>query len=217
MSPSWVHYGAKNTDKVLQRRSHITQHQLHSPTAGIKALPTRRKREPKVASPFVIMNSENRAVVSVEDEEDSSSSSSQSLEMEVPREQAPSDLVSQELDRSRVLKSYHQAMDDADPDLDRLARLAARILGAENAAISLVDISEAMFLTHTALSERLPPFPSKGTMCTHTIQSDDGFVVHDASKHEITRTSPYVMGPPYVRFYCGAPLVVPEGYRVSSR
>ena len=112
------------------------------------------------------------------------------------------------LERMQVLDS------PSEPLFDSLTDLAAQSFNTPIALISLVDQKRQWFkacigldVDHTARDI---------SFCQHAILSDDVFVVLDALHDERFRENPLVTGPPDIRFYAGAPLITPEGYRLGT-
>jgi hypothetical protein len=133
---------------------------------------------------------------------DPNSSSSQNLE--------------QEMERLQVLKSYFILGADRDPTFERLTALAARIFDVPIALVSLVDFGRQWFLSNRGLGETRET-PRKFAFCAHAILSNhDVFVVPDASKDDRFKDNPLVVGDPYIRFYAGAPLLCPQGYKLGT-
>ncbi|MES2260176.1 MAG: sensor domain-containing diguanylate cyclase [Pseudomonadota bacterium] len=97
---------------------------------------------------------------------------------------------------------------------DRLTRLAKRLFNVPVAKVSLVA-SDTVF----ALSCAGPvpaPVPRELSFCSHTILGDDILVVPDARLDERFHNSPFVTGEPYIRFYAGCPLAVPNGCKLGT-
>ena len=129
--------------------------------------------------------------------------------------QNESDNMADEMQRLCVLQSY-AVLDTRDPDLDRLAALAARMLNVKYSAISLVDLADVNVLANTGFGDGIMKVPRKGSFCAHVINTNQPvFTVPDTLQDERFCNIPFVTQPPHVRFYCGTPMVSPEGYKVS--
>lgn len=116
--------------------------------------------------------------------------------------------LSPEQERLRALDQYA-----ADPlpegAFDRLTRLAARTLGAPMALISLVGTSQVTF--KSCFGVDLRQTDRSLSFCTFALGSRDVLVVPDTTLDERFASNPLVTGGPQVRFYAGAPLVMPDG------
>ncbi len=112
------------------------------------------------------------------------------------------------LDRYAVLDTPAESM------FDRIARMAATALRAPVALVSLVDRDRQWFKARHGLG--VPQTPRSQAFCAYTIQRDAVFVVPDATADARFRDNPLVTGPPHIRFYAGAPLRAPDGYRLGS-
>lgn len=99
------------------------------------------------------------------------------------------------------------------PFFDDLADVTAQVFDAPIALISLVDqetqrIKASVGLEADDVARNIP-------FHRHAMQSDEVFVVLDASQDERFRDAPAVAGATAIRFYAGAPLVTPEGDRLG--
>ncbi|MBC7835375.1 MAG: PAS domain S-box protein [Phycisphaerales bacterium] len=97
---------------------------------------------------------------------------------------------------------------------DDLTKLAARLLGAPIARLSLVADDIQWF--KSKVGDDTPQTPRSIAFCAHAIMSDDVFIVEDALTDERFRTSPLVVGENGVRFYAGVPLRTGDGYVLGS-
>jgi two-component system cell cycle sensor histidine kinase/response regulator CckA len=102
----------------------------------------------------------------------------------------------------------------AEAAFDRITELAARIFQAPIAVASFVDCDRQWFKSHFGLS--ISETPRNISFCTHAILSDQVMVVPDAAKDDRFRQSPMVVGSCRIRFYAGAPLITPEGFRIGA-
>ena len=100
--------------------------------------------------------------------------------------------------------------DRAAESLDRLTRLASRLLGAPVALVSLVDDLQQTFASQIGLAE---PWSARGgtplshSFCQHVVTSGEALIVADAREHPLVRDNAAVhdLG---VIAYAGMPLVV---------
>ena len=116
----------------------------------------------------------------------------------------------------RLAELYRYEVLDTAPEktLDDLVHLAAYICQAPIAVISLVDSDRQWFKSKIGLTatqtDRVVAF------CAHTILGDELFVVPDTLDDKRFVGNPLVTGDPNIRFYCGAPLTTPDGYRIGT-
>ena len=122
-----------------------------------------------------------------------------------------------EIDTKRLAALHrHQVLDTPEEAAyDRITELAARMFQAPIAVVSFVDRERLWFKSHFGLniSEAIRDDRS---FCTHTILSDQVMVVGDAAKDGRFRQSPIVVGGCKIRFYAGAPLITPGGFRLGA-
>ncbi|MBD2075204.1 PAS domain S-box protein [Phormidium sp. FACHB-592] len=123
-------------------------------------------------------------------------------------------LPENESDRLHSLCQYQIL--DTEPELgfDDLTSLAASICNTPIALVSLVDAQRQWFKakvgTEVAETARDIAF------CSHTILQSDILLVPDALTDERFNTNPLVTAEPYIRFYAGVPLIMPDGYVLGT-
>ena len=101
-----------------------------------------------------------------------------------------------------------------DPDFDRLTRLAASVMSAPVALISLVDIDRQWFKSRSGLEDRETPIEM--SFCAHAIASPiNPMVVENALTDPRFANNPLVTGEKHVRFYAGVPITV-YGQRIGT-
>ena len=97
---------------------------------------------------------------------------------------------------------------------DRYTDITARAFGMPVALISLIDESRQWF--KSAVGIDMNETPRDVSFCAHAILGDDVFEVHNARVDPRFRNNPLVIGPPYIRFYAGAPLKMSNGHRLGT-
>jgi len=96
----------------------------------------------------------------------------------------------------------------ADAGIDRLTRLAARMLAAPLAAANITDTGCVWSATQQDVDlSRMRDQPDLCDMFPH----DGRRVLCDVRRHDVARCHPLVSGPPWLRFYAGAPLMMRNG------
>lgn len=93
--------------------------------------------------------------------------------------------------------------------------MAAEVCEASIAVITLIDAERQWFKADVGLGG-LSETPREYAFCTHTIQCDELMEVPDARDDPRFATNPFVNSDPGVRFYAGAPLMLPGGTRIGA-
>jgi two-component system, cell cycle sensor histidine kinase and response regulator CckA len=101
---------------------------------------------------------------------------------------------------------------------DRLTRLAARLLGAPVALVSLLGDDRVFFKSAIGLAEpwascRSTPFSL--SFCRHVVAAGEPLVVEDARRHPVVRTSQAIRELGWIA-YAGVPLTLPDGRTVGA-
>lgn len=112
------------------------------------------------------------------------------------------------LDQLRILDTPPEAR------FDRLTRMAARLLGAPIALISLIDRDRQWFKSIVGLD--VSETPRCISFCGHAILTDRPLLVEDACADERFRDNPLVTGAPNIRFYAGTPLHSSDGHALGT-
>lgn len=101
---------------------------------------------------------------------------------------------------------------------DRLTRLAARLVGAPTALISLVDENRQFFKSSVGLDEELVESretPLSHSYCKYVVATGSPLVIKDARENEVTRESPAIPDLNAIS-YCGVPLYDGAGHLLGS-
>jgi diguanylate cyclase (GGDEF)-like protein/PAS domain S-box-containing protein len=123
-------------------------------------------------------------------------------------------IPSDEAARLEALQRY--AILDTAPEaaFDRLTSLAARILNVPMVLVTLIDAERQWFKSTVGFSDTETQRDT--AFCAHAILADIPLVVSDAHEDPRFADNPYVLGSPHIRFYAGAPLRTPDGFRLGT-
>jgi PAS domain S-box-containing protein len=123
-------------------------------------------------------------------------------------------------DPARLAALQSTGLPDAPPEeaFDRLTRLAARLLRAPRATLSLVDDRRQFFLSAHGLPEALScargtPLPE--SLCAHVVASGAPLVIPDALADPAFRAHPQVEKHG-LRSYAAVPVATPEGHVLGA-
>lgn len=119
-------------------------------------------------------------------------------------------------EQTRLEVVYSLELLDTPPEerFDRVCRLAQDLLGAQVAYVSLIERDRQFYKASCGI-EGVTETPRDFSLCNFTITQAGHVLALDAREHPVFRLSPYVQGPPNVRFYLGYPLTV-KGQRVGT-
>ena len=116
--------------------------------------------------------------------------------------------------RLRVLHASGIVHGPAIPALDELCQETMRHFGVKTAVVTLLDTDMQILKAKAGIA--VEKTPRSVAFCNHTILEDRVFVVPDALADEKFANNPLVTGPPFIRFYAGAPLVFQEEVRLGA-
>ena len=119
-----------------------------------------------------------------------------------------------EAERIAALKAYAVLDTPAERRFDDLTELVAHLCDVPIAVVSLVDTDRQWFKSRVGLD--VSETHRDAAFCAHAILSDELCVIEDAERDERVLDNPLVLGPPNIRFYAGAPLVVGGGHRMGT-
>ncbi len=119
-----------------------------------------------------------------------------------------------ETERLEALGRYGVLDTEPEPSFERVVRLARQLLGVPTALVTLVVEERQWFKARVGFE---PGETGRDvSFCDHTIRQGGVMVVRDAQKDPRFQDNPLVTGAPGIRFYAGAPLETPDGYKLGA-
>ena len=97
---------------------------------------------------------------------------------------------------------------------DRITDFAAGEFDVPIALVSLVDEKRQWFKARTGIAAC--ETARDISICGHAVMGVEVFVVEDAARDPRFADNPLVTGDPFIRFYAGAPLILPGGMAVGT-
>lgn len=119
-----------------------------------------------------------------------------------------------EAERLRWLHEANVLYTPQEDTFDDITRLAAEVCKTPVAALSLIDEETQWFKSKYGIDAS--ETPRDMSFCAHTITQRGMMVVGDAQHDARFTDNPYVTGPPHIRFYAGAPIVVSDDLAVGA-
>ncbi|MEO8549519.1 MAG: diguanylate cyclase [Kofleriaceae bacterium] len=116
--------------------------------------------------------------------------------------------------RLRELYSYMILDTPAEPALDRITSIVAKVLDVPIALVSFIDEDRQWF--KSCLGLPIEETSRDVAFCAYAILEDEVLVVQDALADPRFAANPLVTGDPYIRSYAGAPLVTRQGSRLGT-
>lgn len=121
-----------------------------------------------------------------------------------------------EAERLRAIEAYQIVGSEPEQAFDDLAELAAQICGCPIGTINFITEKHRWIKACYGLPVSLAEAPRASSSCKWTVCQPDVMVIPDLTQDDRFRDIPYVAGPPFARFYAGAPLINPQGYALGT-
>ncbi|KAG9104974.1 His Kinase A domain containing protein [Ceratobasidium sp. 370] len=111
-----------------------------------------------------------------------------------------------ELERRKALYRFNILHTSRDVNFDRITHLCKLVFSTKMVVITLIDGDKQWFKSEHGI----------GTDSTDRKRGAEPLIVLDTHQDWRFADNPLVVGPPYIRFYAGAPLRTSDGYNVGS-
>jgi GAF domain-containing protein len=114
-------------------------------------------------------------------------------------------------ERVAVVRSYELL--DTPPELvyDEIAEILSQVCDCPIAVIRLMDETEDYYKSVAGSESDIHWAPREQNICAHTLCGTDVLNIPDLAADKRFIDNPSVTGDPNYRFYCGMPLINPEG------
>ncbi|MDA8033863.1 MAG: EAL domain-containing protein [Actinomycetota bacterium] len=121
-----------------------------------------------------------------------------------------------EQDRLASLASYRILDTDPEPPYDAVARLAAAVLGAPAAMVTLIDEDRQWCKAVHGLPTELREVDRAVSFCSDAVALESPLVVEDAPATPRYAANALVTGQPGIRAYAGVPLIGRDGLPIGA-
>ncbi|HEY0954108.1 MAG TPA: GAF domain-containing protein [Roseateles sp.] len=126
----------------------------------------------------------------------------------------PAPIPANDAERLRVLRELLILDTPPEERFDRIVEFAAAEFDMPIALISLVDRNRQWFKARVGLDAC--ETARETSFCGHAIVGHALFEVLDAAQDQRFADNPLVTGAPFIRFYLGAPLTLPNGATIGT-
>ncbi|MFC7537257.1 ATP-binding protein [Sphingomonas sp. GCM10030256] len=116
--------------------------------------------------------------------------------------------------RQEAIAAYQLSSGGRDSEFDAVTELAAELFDMPIALVTVLSSERQLFRGSCGLD--VDGTARDVAFCNRTVEQNDVFVVEDATQDDRFADNPLVTGPPHIRFYAGAPIVVDGGIAVGS-
>jgi diguanylate cyclase (GGDEF)-like protein len=122
--------------------------------------------------------------------------------------------TARERDRLAAIADYELADAPGEREFDHIVALAASLFDVPIGLISIVEQDRQVFAARTGLD--VTQTAREVSFCSHAIEADGVLIIEDARLDPQFAQNPLVVGPPFIRFYAGAPLRVSSGHVLGT-
>jgi PAS domain S-box-containing protein len=116
--------------------------------------------------------------------------------------------------RLTALSTYNVLGTTAQQEFDGIARLASVVCKTPIALITFIEADRQ--LVKSCVGVDLKQVPRADSFCVEVIKGEHVLEIEDLLEYEALKDNPFVVSDPQIRFYAGAPLIDPNGYKLGA-
>ncbi|MCF8468662.1 MAG: hypothetical protein K9G33_14775 [Sneathiella sp.] len=121
-----------------------------------------------------------------------------------------------EAERNESLRSYRVMDTPVEPAFEDVCQLAAQICDCPVAYVSFIEDDRFWFKSKYGLPADFDGCPREIAFCSVTVCGSELVLVPDLRKDDYYKDFPFVVGDPFLGFYCAMPLVTPDGFAIGT-
>ncbi|MEX1035729.1 MAG: adenylate/guanylate cyclase domain-containing protein [Sneathiella sp.] len=121
-----------------------------------------------------------------------------------------------EAERNEALRAYRVMDTPPEPAFEEISQLAAQICDCPVSYVSFIEDDRFWFKSKYGLPEEFTGCPREIAFCSVTVCGSELVLVPNLETDEYYRDFPFVVGDPFLRFYCAMPLVTPDGFAIGT-
>lgn len=118
------------------------------------------------------------------------------------------------LHRLEALEAYDILDTAPEPEFDDIVFIASTVCGTPVSLVSLVEVDRQWFKARIGFEACETPIAQ--SVCAHALGSPDLLIIPDLTADRRTANNRLVTEAPHIRFYAGAPLIVPDGTIIGT-
>lgn len=121
-----------------------------------------------------------------------------------------------EAERNEVLRSYRVMDTPVEEAFEDICQLAAQICECPVAYVSFIEEDRFWFKSKYGLPADFTGCPREIAFCSVTVCGSELVLVPDLKADDYYHNFPFVVGDPFLGFYCAMPLVTPDGFAIGT-
>ena len=121
-----------------------------------------------------------------------------------------------EAERNEAVRSYQIFGTEPEIAFDEIGELAAQLCNCPISYIAFAEDDSFWFKQRYGLPPGMTTCPRELSFCQLTICGTEMVLAPDLTTDERYKDAHFVLNEPYLKFYCGVPLINPEGYALGT-